>query len=141
MSRSPKVPNNDAFRAFWEGGLTLDDIGQCYGVTRVAISRAAKRFGYPPRHVQAKPRRRIPVPQPKPVPADASVSGRMPPEEHRLTLAHERGDLPALDLWPLDRDMALLRCRGRYEPMSALARDWDMPYSRLLARWHLLRVL
>lgn len=141
MTALPIVPDNAAFRAMWDAGVPLDEIGQCYGVTRAAISKAAKRFGYPPRHAQAARRRQVPVPKVKPAAPVVRATERMPREEHRLILAHEHGELPALDLWPLERDMDLLRCHGRYTPMNVLAREWGMSYSRLLARWHLLRVL
>lgn len=42
-----KIPDTPEFRAMWEGPMLVREIARFYGVTRPAISLAAKRFGYP----------------------------------------------------------------------------------------------
>lgn len=49
MPRTPTLTNTPEFRAMWDGPMTTKEIAQVFGVTRPAVSLAAKRFGYPDR--------------------------------------------------------------------------------------------
>ncbi|WP_439137500.1 ParB N-terminal domain-containing protein [Roseicyclus sp.] len=41
--------------------------------------------------------------------------------------------------WPVERDAALIETGGKYDKISELAEKWQMPISKVQARWHKVR--
>ncbi|MBI6628342.1 hypothetical protein [Pontibaca salina] len=142
-----RVPDDVEFRQLWGSGATVEKIGERYGVSGPAISKAARRYGYDPRMVTRGDgyvrRKRAQKKRPAAKVALAIVASEreVPAGERRLMVARERGTIPFPDFWTLDRDLQLLRCQGRYEAMNNLSLELGISYSRLLSRWHVLRTL
>lgn len=129
--------DRDEFTALWEGPMTVDEIAAHLSVSRSSVLKARARFDLPYRKVQ----RDRPDHVVEPVPADPVAAERLARRCDRLRKLHARGDLPVPPGWPPERDVAVLRTGGAYAALHALAVRLAVPFDRLLARWHVVRVV
>jgi len=142
MSMGPnrRLRDTRRFRELWASGLLLREIEGELAMSDGGIRAAAKRYGYPRRQVihNTWGRDRIaawiaaaPEGDPEPAgdrPARATGGDGPPP----LVGTHPR--------WTCEADVAVIRTRGRYDAIAALARRLDRPIPAVMQRWHQLRV-
>ncbi|WP_300009733.1 hypothetical protein [uncultured Roseobacter sp.] len=55
--------------------------------------------------------------------------------EHELTVTAMRGS----PRWTPDMDAEILKSKGQYRTIAALARRWSLTSVTVLTRWHILR--
>lgn len=102
----------------WESGVKVNEIARQLDVAATSVSGAARRFGLKMRNPKIE--EDFFVEEPKPEPPKSS------PLEPRPNFSNER-------------DMALIKSEGRYQSVSWLAREWNLPMQLVTARWHQLR--
>lgn len=104
--------------------LTIREAAIALDVTEDAVRFAKKRYG-----ITFRPAERAPV-----APAPARKIARpvpVPPEPAALFGG---------PFWTPERDAEIRQAMGRLVRLSALADAWGVPVSRVMARWHVLRV-
>lgn len=131
MTRLADTPE---FRAAWVGIETTREIADRYGNATNTVSKAAKRFGYPPRDAEWG-RRRIAF-----LRAMAQVEQSLPQEAPPLDHQQVMGLADRLCLRGLPGHLAPLLMRARtYADLTAIAADTGQAMQRLLPLWHEVR--
>lgn len=129
---------NDArFRELWaDKSVTVDAIAEIYGCSPWTINKARNLLGLPRRtsglhrpsgKLGTSKRAFVKAP-----PVKMKAPEVAPSPEPRAALAHPD--------FPLQRDAVLMATAGRYAALARLAAQWGLPVSRVVARWHLVRV-
>jgi len=140
MAPRARIPNDDAFRAMWDGGVSADLIAAHYDVAHAtSVYEAAKRYGFPKRERAQPAKRRLVVPSAEDA-ARAEQAAAQHAEAARATALVgrlvDRG-IAARDASALA--VGLVRAES-YADLSALARPEDgLPLQRLLPLWREVR--
>lgn len=138
------IVDDARFRALWDSDLTAEEIGDLYGVTLNAVSHAARRYGLPPRRPGRVAGRRAPVAPVPDVPdaPDADSAGAAARDlMARLERARVTRAVPVPPFWTQARDWSVIEAGGAYARLAELAARWGVAFSRVLARWHVLRAV
>jgi len=123
------IPDDSRFREFWTGGIPVAKIASEYGVSRHTVYSAARRYGMPLRDAKGRVIRHRRA---------ALVAAVQTCRDHRADRV--AGPRPT-DFWTPDRDARLLASGGGYAAISALAVEWGVASTKVMARWHLLRAV
>lgn len=124
-SRERKITIDDRFRELWLSGAPIKDIAEEYGCSVYTVGKAVDMAKLPRRgRSWAKGPR---VPKPKPAP-------KRKPDP----VPEPRDALPSA-VFNASRDGAIVRTKGKYADLAALAAKWGLPTTRVVARWHLVR--
>ena len=128
--------DREAFAKMWNRGVPAIDIARRFGVARVTVYDARRRFGLPARARGWKPK----------AGANSSASKDAGREAQnaaleRLVRKRAAGEIPVPPGWTPDRDLAVLMSGGRYSELQRLAELFDIPMQRVVARWHIVRAV
>lgn len=116
-----RIHNDETFREMWRQGRRLEDIAEVYGVSKPAVSKAARRYGY-------APRRETPAARPE---ADAAAPNG--------TMIAPAPVVPGGPFWTRARDAQVRATEGRHREISRLAAALGVPIRNIQARWQKIR--
>jgi len=111
-------------RALWSTGTSIEGIAAQLRCGKDRLHRRVAELGLPDR-----------VPAPPAVPRDAMRARAM-----QCVKAVRPAYAPRTPFWNSVRDDAVIAAGGRYAANLALAEGWGISPSKVLARWHVLRV-
>lgn len=136
-----KIRNDRAFRQLWMSDVPVRDIADLLGVDKDTVGKAARRFGLPSRYSTRQSRRVQPAPPAPPPPQPDHSDTPFSRACGRLARMRATGDIVAPPSWPLQADIAVLQTGGAYAGLNEAAETLGVPFSRVLARWHIVRVV
>jgi hypothetical protein len=115
--------------------LTAEEAAAVLGIPVKGLQYARERLKL--KFKPARPRKApAPVPAPLPVlPAPRPCAPRADAAPPVLAMA-----MAGAPAWDIARDAAICATHGRHALIAALAQKWNLPISRVTARWHVLRV-
>lgn len=129
-------------REFWRQDTPAHEIAELFGVHKSSVYKAARRLNLRERNLPNPGRsgRRIRK-------AVGAVAKQGTSETEldrllgRLARARENGRIATPPGWTLERDMDVRMTAGRYSQLRELSESWNMEFSRVLGRWHAVRVV
>lgn len=150
----PQKIDRDELRRLYDDGVPPTVIAEYFGTSKSAVFYACDHLGLPARPKScaadiedARKRLNLPVrgKAAKPAPtrvAAASVERAAILEKIRASEDTKGGVVTPRfgGAWTSARDARIRDTRGRYSELAELARAWDMPTARVVARWHVVRV-
>lgn len=130
-ARKKAAEREAKIRRLWLAEVPSGEIAEVVGVSRPSVTRIAKRLGLPRRNQKGQIVGRMVDAEPRPVPpAPSSGGGEAAPDP----MPADRPPGP----WTVDQDARILATGGKYEKVARLAREWDRPSARIIARFHAL---
>lgn len=131
--------NERQLRDYWDQGMPVSDIAELFSVHVPAVYAAAKRFDLPKRHL------------PNPGRVGRRVWTAAPPVEapetefdvvmRKLARARSRGQIVCPPGWDLESDIQVRMTNGQNAALRELAAQMGIAFARVLARWHVVRVV
>lgn len=138
MAPPRKFADRDRFAEMLSAGLSAGEIARRFGGSANTVYEVAKRFGLDPRGKGWKPSRNNAEAEADEAWQDDQVLTRM---LARLAFAHAKATIGFPPGWSQSRDREVVLTMGRYGEMRVLALRLEMPFARVLARWHMVRRL
>lgn len=133
------ITDRVAFEALWRSDMTVLQIAGHYGLGTSAVHAARKRLGFEPRG-QGQGRRASQKKDDRQQDDARMAKERFDKARLKLMDAHTCGTIFTPPGWSLDRDIDVLRTGGRCQALRPLAKQLQMPFDRVQARWHVVRV-
>lgn len=119
----PNRIDDDRLRQLWKSGISNARMAEMLGVNEGSVSRRAKRLGLGP-----KPPGRAAAIKKPPAPSP-------PPREQEVITS----PLEPNSRFSQERDVEIIKSRGTYAAVNALASEWGLPATAVMNRWHQLR--
>lgn len=141
MGRRCIIPDSPEFAGLWDSDLTVIAIAKIYGTSDKVVSAAAHRYGLPKRRqwrAARAQRAQAPAKQAAELSGGTEVDPMLACIE-RLSRARTAGEISTPPFWTRDRDVAVLATGGSYAAQCEIAFEFDVDYTAVIARWHILR--
>lgn len=134
----PKIIEAE-LREYWDQEMPVREIAGLFNVRPAAVYRASRRLNLLKRHLHNPGR--IGRRDRKAVPVRTSPEAEFDVMLVRLAKARAQGRIVCPPGWDLESDVQVRVTGGRYAALRELAARLGTTFDRVLARWHVVRVV